>query len=122
MKDQRVPVLRQTLEALLESLDATARLSRWSGADNVPEPLQESAAKLEERFSAANCLSSCRFVGPSQIVATLTTMSEAVKRLDAAYVLYQSRINSSPEQQTDAAVALDAEIGNTRSQIESLAR
>jgi hypothetical protein len=122
MKDQRVPVLRRTLQALLESLDATARLSRWSSADSAPEPLQESAAKLEERLSAANGLSSCRFVGPSQVVATLTTMSEAVKHLDEAYVLYQSRIHSKPAEQADAAVALDAEIGSVRSYIESLAR
>jgi hypothetical protein len=121
MKDQRVSFLRQTLQALLDSLDATARLSRWSTADVAPEPLRESAAKLGERLSAANRLSSSQFAGPLQVVASLTGMSEAIKRLDAAYVQYRSRINSKPTEQAAAAVALDAEIGSVRSEIESLA-
>jgi len=122
MKDQRVSFLRQTLQALLDSLDATARLSRWSSADTAPEPLRESAAKLGERLSAANRLSSSNFVGATQVVASLTGMSQAIQRLDAAYVQYRSRITSKPAEQADAAVALDAEIGSVRSQIEDLAR
>src|SRR5262245_16942319 len=111
MNDQRVLFLRQSLQALLDSLDATARLSRWSSDDAAPEPLRESAAKLGERLSAANRLSSSNFVGPSQVVASLTGMSQAIKRLDAAYVQYRSTIDSTPAEQADAAVALEAEIG-----------
>jgi hypothetical protein len=122
MKDQRVSFLRQTLQALLDSLDATVRLSRWSGTDAAPEPLRESAAKLGERLSAANRLSSSHFVGSSPVVASLTGMSQAIKRLDAAYVEYRSRITSKPAEQADAAIALDEEIGSVRSEIESLAR
>ena len=120
MKDQRVPYLRQALQALLDSLDATARLSRWSSADSAPEPLRESAAKLGEHLTAANRLSTSHFVGPSQVVASLTGMSQAIKRLDAAYVTFRSRISSKPAEQTDAAVALDEEIGSVRSLLESL--
>ena len=120
MKDQRVPFLRQTLQALLESLDATARLSRWDSAETAPEPLRESAAKLGERLTAANRVSSSNFAGASQVVASLVGMKEAIQRLDAAYVQYRSRIDSKPGEQADAAMALDAEIGSVRGQLESL--
>jgi hypothetical protein len=112
MKDQRVPFYRRTLEALLESLDATARLSRWASDDTAPELLRQSAALLGERLVAANRLASSQFSGPAQVVRLLTEMTEAIKRLDTAYVLYRSR----PEA-ADAAVALDAEIGDVRAQI-----
>jgi hypothetical protein len=112
MKDQRVVFYRRTLEALLESLDATARLSRWASDDTAPELLRQSAALLGERLVAANRLASAQFSGPAQVVRLLTEMTEAIKRLDTAYVLYHSK----PEA-ADAAVALDAEIGGVRAQI-----
>jgi hypothetical protein len=120
MKDQRIPFFRRTLEALVESLDATARLSRWNGTEIAPEPLQESAAKLGERLGAANRLASGKFVGAAQVVASLSGMSGAIKRLDAAYVQYRSRIESKPAERDDAAVALDAEIGSVRAEVEGL--
>jgi hypothetical protein len=118
MNDQRIKYFRRTLEALVESLDATARLSRWDGTDAAPEPLRENAAKLGERLGVANRLASGRFVGATQVVASLTGMSSAMKRLDAAYVQYRSRIESSPAERDEAAVALDEEIGSVRAQVE----
>jgi hypothetical protein len=56
MNDQRIAYFRRALEALVDSLDATARLSRWDSTESAPEPLQESAAKLGERLGAANRL------------------------------------------------------------------
>ena len=118
MKDQRVPFFRQTIEALVESLDATARLSRWDATEPTPEPLRQSAAKLGERLGAANRLASGKFVGPEQVVSSLTAMSGAIKRLDAAYVQYRSRIEMKPADRDEAAVVLDAEIGSVKAEVE----
>ena len=117
MKDQRVPFFRRTLEALVESLDATARLSRWDRAETAPEPLQESASKLGERLSAANRLAAAKVAGAGQVVASLTGVTGAIKRLDAAYVQYRSRIEAKPAERDDAAVALDAEIGMVKEEV-----
>jgi hypothetical protein len=119
MKDQRVPFFRQTIEALLDSLDATARLSRWDAAEPAPDPLRQSAAKLGERLGAANRLASGKFVGATQVVASLTVMSGAIKRLDAAYVQYRSKIDAKPTDRDEAAVALDAEIGSVKAEVEA---
>jgi hypothetical protein len=121
MKDQRIAHFRGALEALVESLDATARLSRWDGGETAPEPLQQSAAKLGERLGAANRLASCKFLGAAQVVALLTGMSGAIRRLDAAYVQYRYRIDSKPAEREEAAVALDAEIGSVRTEVEGWA-
>jgi hypothetical protein len=117
MKDQRVPFFRRTLEALVESLDATARLSRWDSAETAPLPLHESAAKLGERLGAANRLASAKVAGAGQVVASLTGVTGAIKRLDAAYVQYRSRIETKPAERDEAAVALDAEIGIVKEEV-----
>ena len=116
MNDQRIASFRRALEALVESLDATARLSRWDSAESAPEPLEQSAAKLDERLSAANRLAGDKFVGATPVVALLTGMSDAIKRLDAAYVQYRYRIDSKPADVEEAAVALDAEIGSVKAE------
>ncbi len=118
MNDQRVAYFRKALETLVDSLDATARLSRWDGTDSAPEPLQESAAKLGERLGAANRLAAGKFVGAAQVVASLNGVSGAIKRLDAAYVQYRHRIDSKPTERDEAAVALDAEIGSVKAEAE----
>ncbi len=118
MNDQRIAYFRRALESLVESLDATARLSRWDSAETAPEPLQQSAAKLGERLGAANRLAAGKFVGASQVVASLTGMSGAIRRLDSAYVQYRHRIDSRPAERDEAAVALDAEIGNVKAEVE----
>ena len=122
MKDQRVPTLRRTLEALMESLDATARLSRWDSNEPAPEPLRESAAKLGERLSAANRLAADKFVGAGPVIASLSGMSGAIKRLDAAYVQYRDRLEATPAERDAASVALDEELGGVKAEVEELIR
>lgn len=120
MNDQRLTHFRRALEALVDSLDAAARLSRWNNAEIAPEPLRESASKLGERLGVANRLAGGdKFVGATQVVASLTGMSGAIKRLDAAYGQYQRRIDSHPEERDDAAVALDVEIGAVKAELEA---
>jgi hypothetical protein len=119
MNDQRISYFRGALEALVESLDATARLSRWDSNESAPEPLRQSAAKLGERLGAANRLASGKFTGASQVVASLSGMSGAIKRLDAAYVQYRSRLESKPAERDEAAVALDEEIGSVKAEAEA---
>ena len=121
MKDQRIPHLRRTLEELMESLDATARLSRWDSRETAPEPLRESAAKLGDRLCAANRLATAKFVGAAQVVASLAGISGAIKRLDAAYVQYRHRIDARPAERDAAGVALDEELGGVKAQVEGLA-
>jgi hypothetical protein len=117
MKDHRILLFRRTLDALMESLDATARLSRWDSTEAAPEPLRQSAAMLDERLGAANRLASGNITGAGQVVASLVAMSGAIKRLDAAYVQYRSRIESKPADRDEAAVVLDAEIGSVRVEV-----
>jgi hypothetical protein len=121
MRDQRVPVFRRTIEALVESLEATARLSRWDATEPTPEPLRQSAAKLGARLDAANRLASGQFVGAKQVVLSLTVMSGAIQRLDAAYVQYRARIETQPADRDEAAVVLDAEIGSVKAEVEDCA-
>jgi hypothetical protein len=92
MKDQRVDYFRKLLASLIESLEAEVRIKRWEGPDAVPDPLKKSAAELMQRLSAANRLASDKFVGSTAVVAALTAMSTAARRLDAAYV--ESRKNA----------------------------
>ena len=120
MKDQRIPLLRRSLEDLMESLDAIARLSRWDSQEAAPEPLRESAAKLGDRLCAANRLATGKFVGAAPVVASLTGMSGAIKRLDAAYVQYRQRIESKPSERDAAGMALDEELGGVKADVEGL--
>src|SRR5689334_10471321 len=120
MKDQRIPHLRRTLQELMESLEATARLSRWDSQEFAPEPLRESAAKLSERLHAANRLAAVNYAGAPPVVASLTGMSGAIKRLDAAYVEYRHRLEASPLERDAAGVALDEELGGVKAEVEGL--
>ena len=120
MKDQRITHLRRTLEDLVESLDATARLSRWDSEEPAPEPLRESAAKLGERLCVANRVAAAKFVGAAQVVASLAGMSGAIKRLDAAYVQYRHRVEAKPSERNAAAATLDAELGGVKAEVECL--
>ena len=104
---------------MVDSLDATSRLSRWDSGEVVPEPLRESAGKLQQRLGAANQLAGDKFMGPTQVVASLTGMSRAIKRLDAAYLQYQDRLASDPAAREGAAAALDMEIGSVKAELES---
>jgi hypothetical protein len=114
MKDQRVDYFRKLLQSLVESLEAEVRVGRWEGPEAVPEPLQKSAAKLVERLTAANRLASDKFAGSTAVVASLTAMSGAARRLDAAYVESRKRTGA-----PDAAMLLSAEIDAVKADAES---
>jgi hypothetical protein len=109
MKDQRVEHFRKLLESLVESLEADVRVARWEGSEAVPEPLQKCASRLVERLAAANRLAADHFVGSPAVVASLSAMSDAARRLDAAYIESRRR-SGSPSHPTDAAMTLSREI------------
>jgi hypothetical protein len=114
MKDQRVDYFRKLLQSLVESLEAEVRVGRWEGPEAVPEPLQKSASKLVERLTAANRLASDKFVGSTAVVASLTAMSGAARRLDAAYVESRKRAGAA-----DRAMLLSAEIDAVKADADS---
>jgi hypothetical protein len=113
MKDQRLNVFRSAVDGVIESLDALVRVSRWTEAEPPPEPLRTAVAKLVDRLGAADRLSSGAFLGSPTDVNKVTAMCTAMKKLDAAYVSYRKRIQSTPDQTVDAASALEAEIAET---------
>jgi hypothetical protein len=114
LTDKRVTFFRSALEALIESLDATVRIVRWSDAEAIPDPLQQSAGQIVDRLGTANRLASSKFAGSQSLADVMATMSAAVRRLDAAYVAYRARLDVAPAERDDAANALDREIGEVR--------
>lgn len=114
MKDQRVVFFRNALEALLESLDATVRVTRWDGVETIPAPLQTSADKLQDRLGTSNRLAAGRFVGTAAAAAQVGAMCEAMQRLDTAYVTYRQKVESIPAQTDVAATALETEIHDVK--------
>jgi hypothetical protein len=115
-RDPRIVTCRGALESLLESLDATVTIARWvpEGDEPIPEPLQKSAAQLLNRLGAAMRLTSGRFIGAPAVVASSDALRIAVRGLDAAYVAYRKRVDSSPADRSEAATALDAELGRIK--------
>jgi hypothetical protein len=110
MNDQRVAAFRAALTSLVESLDATVRVARWTGPEPVPAPLQNSAAKLLDRLGSANRFAADRYSGSPPVVACMSAMSADTKLLDAAYVEYRRHVTGSSEEREKAAAALDHEI------------
>jgi hypothetical protein len=110
MRDRRVQIFRSAAMALVESLDAVVRLSRWTGADAAPEPLVSSAAKIVERLGAADRLVGSRYDGPKADADRVAAMCEAMKRLDVAYRAYRQKAEGSGADATAAAVALECEV------------
>ena len=115
MKDQRLKVFRGALEALIESLQAHVRVSRWAEVEAPPEPLRTAAAKLLDRLGSAGRLSAGTFVGTPADTSKVDAMFTAMKRLDVAYVSYRKRVESAPAQFRDAAATLEAEIAEATS-------
>jgi hypothetical protein len=105
-----VAAFRKVLSSLVESLDATVRVARWSGPEAVPAPLQNSAAKLLDHLGSANRFASDRYLGSPPVVACMTAMSAATKVLDAAYVEYRRHLDGRKEELDEAAIALQHEI------------
>ena len=116
MKDQRVVFLRGVLDGLVESLDATLRISRWTGTESVPEPLQRAAAQLVDRLGAANRLAAGKFNGSPVVVNSMTAMSSAIQRLDAAFVEFRRTLTGPPAQKDEGVLALEAELGAVKAE------
>ena len=107
MNEQRIQVFRNAIDTLVESLDATVRLSRWDAKEEKPAPLVLAASKLLERLGSADRLAASRFVGTAPAVAKVTAICTALKRLDAAYLAY---VQQNGTDKAAAAAALEAEI------------
>ncbi len=107
---------RGALEALLEALDATVRLARWQGegGEAIPEPLQKSAAQLQDRLGSANRLAAGKFPGAPAVVASSDAIRSAIVALDTAFVAYRKQVETRPAERDAAAMALDAEVGRIR--------
>src|SRR5690349_6519056 len=113
MKDDRVKSFRKALEGLIESLDATVRVSRWDAAESVPEPLAESAGNLVVRLGAAGRLAAGTFRGSPVDVARVNAICGAMRRLDTAYVAYRKTIPREPDA---AALARQPELDEVRAE------
>jgi hypothetical protein len=118
MKDQRVPFIRRALDGVLESLEATLRVKRWTGVEEIPEPLKKAAMRLVERLGTADRLAATAFRGTPQDVGRVEAMVSAIRRLDAAYVAFRQALDRKPEELEAAAVALTEEIDHVKSGIE----
>jgi len=114
MKDPRVTTFRKALEGLVDSLDATLRLKEWSETEDAPDPLRESASQLVTRLATAGRMASGHFSGSVADVARVSTMLGAMRRLDAAYVVYRHRLGGSVTEQDHAVTALRSEIDEAR--------
>lgn len=114
MKDARVTTFRNALEGLIESLDATVRVTRWSEVESVPEPLKESASRLLARLGTADRLAAASFTGTVADVARVAAMRTAMRRLDAAYVAYRQQLTAPTADRDRAATTLGAEIDEVK--------
>ena len=62
------------------SLDATVRIARWEGdAEPIPDPLRQSAARLQDNLGAATRLAAGRFVGAPAVVNISDAIKEAIQ-------------------------------------------
>ena len=118
MKDQRVPFIRRALDGVLESLEATLRVKRWTGAEEIPEPLKKAALRLVERLGTADRLAATAFRGTPQDVGRVEAMVSAIRRLDAAYVAFRQALDRKPDDLEAAAVALTEEIDHVKSGVD----
>jgi hypothetical protein len=104
-KDRRVAHARTILSELVESLDATLRIERWSG-EEVPPPLRASAGLLLDRLGKANRLAASPFVGAPRSAAAFSAVSSAIQRLDLAFVAYRNAFDrAEAERILDTALA-----------------
>ena len=90
MNDRRVTAIRNALEALVESINATTRIARWDISDPVPDSLRLAASQLEGNLKLANELARGNVSGTPAIVHRLSVTSSAVLRLTAAYREFES--------------------------------
>jgi hypothetical protein len=115
MRDRRIETFRSATEALVESLEAVVRLSRWGGDEAAPESLVSAAEKVSERLGTADRLVTSGYDGPKADVVRVTAMCDAMKRLDVAYRAYRTKAEGSPADAREAADALEHEVGEVDS-------
>jgi hypothetical protein len=84
----RVAIFTQAFDVLVESLDAMIRVDAWRDPEPVPDPLKTSAAQLVVRLGTANRLAAGRFSGSIADTARVRAIADAVRCLDAAYLVY----------------------------------
>jgi len=117
VNDRRVAAIRSALELVVESLDAATRIARWDNSDPIPDSLRQSSAQLAANMKAADKLAQGSYSGTPAVVTRLSGISSAIRRLSAAYTTFQERNCSTPEEQTNALVTLDADVDDVRSQL-----
>ncbi|MFO0738242.1 MAG: hypothetical protein U0270_20285 [Labilithrix sp.] len=105
---------RKALNSLVESLDATVRVARWSGPEAIPAPLNSSASKLIDHLGSANRFAADRYSGPPPVIACMTAMSTATKVLDGAYVEFRRHLEGQKAEVDLAAMALDHELDGVK--------
>lgn len=88
MKDRRVTVFLKSLEDLVESMDATLRLSSWDPAEAAPQPLENSASRLMTRLGTSERLASGVFNGNPRDAARVGIITDAMRRLATAHLAY----------------------------------
>lgn len=110
MKDRRLQDYRVALDVLVESLDAVVRVARWTGDEAPPEPLQTAASRLAERRAAAERLTTSPFVGSTVDTGKVSALSGTLRRLETAYLAYQTRLDGEPSALAAAASDLEHDI------------
>ncbi len=115
MKDKRIMVFRTALEELVESLDATLRVASWEDAEGVPDPLKDSASRLVARLGAADRLGAGVFKGSANDAARVVVLTDAMRRLETAYLGYRKAVGSVSNGQQKATAELGALIDDVKS-------
>lgn len=113
MQDKRVKVFHRSLEELVESIDATLRLSAWDETEDVPDPLKDSASLLMTRLGTADRLAAGVFNGTSRDAARVNALTDAMRRLEAAYLSYAKSLDSGPRHD-EARAELSATLDQVR--------
>jgi hypothetical protein len=114
MKDQRIPFIRKTLDSVLESLEASLRVNRWTDAEAIPEPLKRAADRLLEHLGAADRLTATQFRGNPTDTTRVEAMFAALKHLDRAYVAFRKSRDGSAADIEAAAITLTEEIDQVK--------
>ncbi|GMV16314.1 MAG: hypothetical protein HS104_17040 [Polyangiaceae bacterium] len=94
MKDKRIVVFRTALAELVESLEATLRLASWDAVEAVPEPLEKSASSLVARLGTADRLAAGVFKGSVGDTARVVALTDAMRRLETAYLGYRKKVGA----------------------------
>jgi hypothetical protein len=116
MKDSRIAFFRSALDGLIESLDATLRLTRWVEEEGSPQSLRDSAALLVSRLGTADRLGASTFMGSPRDIVRVKAMCDAMRRLDVAYVAYHRQVGAAPGERQVAATTLESVMDKVRAE------